>query len=125
VVDDSAAVRGAICQFIDKATPFKACCEAEDGIAAIEKAKERAPALVILDLSMPRMNGVETASVLRGILPGTKIVGFTTFDEEFRKSLLATSAFDMVLSKHEGLAKLAEVICALLPAPDPNNSERI
>jgi DNA-binding NarL/FixJ family response regulator len=122
VVDDSAAVRGAICNFIDRATPFKACCEAEDGVAAIEKAKERTPALVILDLSMPRMNGVEAASVLRGMLPGTKIVGFTTFGEEFRRSLLAGTAFDMILSKHEGLAKLAETINALLPAADPLNS---
>ena len=112
-------MRGAICNFIDRATPFKACCEAEDGVAAIEKAKEHAPALVILDLSMPRMNGVEAASVLRGMLPGTKIVGFTTFDEEFRRSLLAATSFDMILSKHEGLEKLAEAINTLLPAPDP------
>ena len=115
-------MRDAICHFIDRATPFKACCEAADGVAAVEKVKERAPALVILDLSMPGMNGVETASVLRSMLPGTKIVGFTTFDEEFRRSLLATTAFDMILSKHEGLAKLAEVVNALLPASDPNNS---
>ena len=108
-------MRDAICHFIDRATPFKACCEAGDGVAAVEKAKECAPALVILDLSMPRMNGVETASVLRDMLPGTKIVGFTGFDEEFRRSLLATTAFDMILSKHEGLAKLAEAISALLP----------
>ena len=65
---------------------------------------------------MPRMNGVEAASVLRGLLPGTKIVGFTSFDEEFRRSLLATTAFDMILSKHQGLAKLAEAINALLPS---------
>ena len=119
MVDDNAAVRDAICQFIDRATPFKACCEAGDGVAAIEKAKERAPSLVVLDLSMPGMNGVEVASVLRSILPGTKIIGFTTFDEEFRRYLLAdTPFFDMVLSKHEGLAKLAEAINALLPATD-------
>jgi DNA-binding NarL/FixJ family response regulator len=115
-------VRDAICHFIGRATPFKACCEAGDGVAAVAKATERAPALVILDLNMPRMNGVETASVLRGMLPGTKIVGFTTFDEEFRRSLLATTAFDMILCKHAGLAKLAEVISVLLPAPDPLNS---
>lgn len=115
-------MRDAICHFIDRATTFKACCEAGDGVAAVEKAKECAPALVILDLSMPRMNGVETASVLRGMLPGTKIVGFTTFDEDFRRSLLATAAFDIILSKHEGLAKLAEVVGALLSAPEPNNS---
>ncbi len=112
-------MRGAICNFIDRATPFKACCQAEDGVAAIEKAKERTPALVILDLSMPRMDGVEAASVLRGILPGTKIVGFTTFGQEFCRSLLAATAFDIILSKHEGLAKLGEAIKALLPAPDP------
>jgi len=34
-------VRDAICNFIDRATPFKACCEADDGVAAIEKAKTR------------------------------------------------------------------------------------
>ena len=109
-------MRSAICNFIDRATLYKACCEAGDGITAIESAKTRTPALVILDLSMPRMNGVEAASVLRAMLPSTKIVGFTTFDEEFRRSLLATTSFDVILSKHEGLAKLAEVIKALLPA---------
>ena len=116
-MDDSPAVRGAICHFIDKTTPYTACCEAGDGVAAIEKAKERAPALVVLDLSMPGMNGLEAASILRGMLPGTKIVGFTTFDEEFRRSILEeTSSFDVILSKHGGLAKLAEAINTLLPA---------
>jgi DNA-binding NarL/FixJ family response regulator len=112
-------VRSAICEFISRATPFKACCEAEDGVAAIEKAKERTPALVILDLNMPRMNGVEAASILRGILPGTKIVGFTTFGQAYCRDLLADTAFDMILSKHEGLAKLGEAINALLPATSP------
>ena len=77
---------------------------------------------MILDLNMPRMNGVEAASVLRGMLPGTKIVGFTTFGQEYCRSLLAATAFDMILSKLEGLAKLAEAINALLPAPAPHNS---
>jgi len=115
VVDDNVAVRDAICHFIGRATPFKACCEAGDGSAAIEKAKERAPALVVMDLSMPGMNGVEAASVLRGMLPGAKIIGFTTFGKEFRRSLLEANAFDMILSKHEGLAKLAEAINSMLP----------
>jgi DNA-binding NarL/FixJ family response regulator len=116
-------VRSVICNFIGRTTPFKACCEAEDGVAAIEKAKERTPALVILDLSMPRMNGVEAASALRGMLPGTKIIGFTTFAEEFCRSLLAATAFDMVLSKHAGLAKLGEAINALLPTPPELSTE--
>ena len=70
------------------------------------------------------MNGVEAASVLRGLLPGTRIVGFTSFDEELRMSLLATTVFDMILSKHEGLAKLAEAICELLPTSEAINIHR-
>ena len=111
-------MRGAICDFIERATPFKACCEAGNGTAAIEKAKERAPALVILDLSMPMLHGVETASALRGMVPSAKIIGLSMFAGEFRKSLLAASGFDMILSKHQGLAKLGEAISALLP-PSP------
>ena len=61
--------------------------------------------------------GVETASALRRMVPGTKIIGLAMFAGEFRRPLLAASGFDMILSKQEGLAKLAEAINALLPAP--------
>jgi DNA-binding NarL/FixJ family response regulator len=108
-------VRGAICDFIDRATHFKACCEAGNGVAAIKTASERSPALVILDLSMPMLYGIETASALREMVPGAKIIGLAMVAGEFRKSQLAAAGFDMILSKHEGLAKLAEAINALLP----------
>lgn len=117
-------MRGAVCDFINKATPYTACCEAGDGVAAIKKAKERAPALVVMDLSMPGMNGVDAASVLRGIVPSAKIVGFTTFDEEFRKDLLTLDTFDMVLSKRDGFAKLADAINGLLPAESGHPSRK-
>ena len=110
-------MRGAICNFIDRATPFKACCEADNGVAAIEKARERAPALVIVDLNMPMLHGVETASALRRIVPGTKIIGLAMLAGEFRRTLIAAAGFDMILSKHEGLSKLGEAINTLLPAP--------
>jgi DNA-binding NarL/FixJ family response regulator len=87
-------VRGAICDFIGRATPFKACCEAGNGDAAIEKAKERAPALVILDLGLPMLYGVEAASALRRMVPDTKIIGLAMFSGEFRRSLLAATAHD-------------------------------
>ncbi len=116
-MDDSVAVRGAICDFIDRATPFKACCEAGNGVAAIEKARERAPALVILDLNMPMLHGVETASALRSLVPGTKIIGLAMIAGEFRSSQIAASGFDLILSKDQGLAKLGEMINALLSPP--------
>src|SRR5712692_4441025 len=93
------------------------CCEAGHGDAAIKTAMERAPTLVILDLSMPMLYGVETASALRRMVPDAKIIGLAMFAGDFRRSLLAASGFDMLLSKHEGLAKLGEAINALLPPP--------
>ena len=70
--------------------------------------RERPPAATML-------YGVETASALRGMVPGAKIIGLSMFAGEFRRSLLAASGFDMILTKHQGLAKLAEAINALLP----------
>jgi DNA-binding NarL/FixJ family response regulator len=117
-------VRGAICNFIDRATPFKACCEAGNGDAAVEKAKERAPALVILDLNMPMLYGVETASALRRMVPSAKIIGLAMFAGDYRRTQLAAAGFDMIVSKNEGLAKLAEAIKALLPEALPQAGER-
>jgi CheY-like chemotaxis protein len=68
VVDDSEVLRKAI----EKAflsDGFKTCVEAENGQEAIEVAKECQPDLIILDLSMPVMNGLQAAPILRGMFP--------------------------------------------------------
>jgi CheY-like chemotaxis protein len=68
---------------------------------------------------MPNMNGVEAASILRCRLPHVKIVAFSALagDAAFREELLATKKFDAVLSKTDGLVRLAEMVQALLPDP--------
>ncbi len=79
MVGESAAVRGAIRQFIDRTTSFEACCESGHGSSAVDKAIERAPDLVILDLSTPTIDGVEIASALRRVIHGIKIIGLAKF----------------------------------------------
>ena len=106
-------MRDAICKFVRRA--YVSVCEADDGLAAIEKAKECPPDLVIMDLNLPRLNGVQAASELRRMLPGIKIVGFSTLSRESAEELLAETKFDAMLSKHDGLTKLGEAIDALLP----------
>ncbi len=68
LIDDGDAVRDVIRTFLEK-RGFQVCGEAADGIDAIEKAKTLKPDLIILDLAMPRMNGMEAASVLSRIMP--------------------------------------------------------
>ena len=114
-------MRGAICEFIDRTTPFQACCDAGQGTAAIDKAIERAPDLLILDLNSPTLDGVETASALRRTVPGIKTIGLVMFPAgQFSKTLITSAGFDVIVSKQEGLAKLAEAIKTLLPEALPH-----
>ena len=75
VVDDNAAARTAIRSLLDL-NSFQVCGEAKDGKEAIEKVLELKPDIVLLDINMPGMNGVRTASKIRKIYP-TKIVFLT------------------------------------------------
>jgi len=111
-------VRGAIRNFFETRTSYR-CREADDGLSGIQTAEENQCELVVLDLAMPNLNGVETASILRSRLPKVKIVGFSAQarDRDLRDKLLATKNFDAVLSKFDGLDKLAETVKALLPNP--------
>jgi DNA-binding NarL/FixJ family response regulator len=106
-------VRGAIRFFLEARTPYRVCGDVGYGAVAIEKAKRAGCDLILLSLSMPMLTGVETASVLRGILPQAKIVGFSTASAQ----MLARTDFDAVLSKQDGLEKLAATLRSLLPAP--------
>ena len=116
-MDDSAAVRGSIRDFLETKTPYRVCDEADDGLSAIQKAEDSRCDLVLLDLSMPNLSGAEAATILRRTLPDAKIVGFSvlTGDANLGDELVATGKFDAVLSKFDGLEKLAEAIKSFLP----------
>jgi len=78
-------VRGAIRNFFETRTAY-GCDEAGDGLSAIQIAEEHHCEMVVLDLSMPNLDGVETASILRSRLPLVKIVGFSALVREARTS---------------------------------------
>jgi len=117
VVDDNAGVSAAIRNYIEGTTPHRVCAEARNGVEAIEKATELHCDLIVLDLLMPLLNGVEAASIIRRMVPEAKIVGMTMFGDEFERAVLASRDFDAVLSKSDGLAKLAEAVTSLLDHP--------
>lgn len=109
---------GAIRNFFETKTNYQ-CVEANDGLSGIRTAEENHCELVLLDLNMPNLNGVETAAMLRRKLPQVKIVAFSALagDADLREQLLATKNFDAVLSKFDGLERLVDVVKTLLPEP--------
>jgi PAS domain S-box-containing protein len=74
LVDDHAVVRNGLRALFSDRPEWKICGEAEDGIDAIEKAKNLHPDVIVMDISMPRMDGLEATSVLRKELPAAKII---------------------------------------------------
>jgi DNA-binding NarL/FixJ family response regulator len=109
VVDDYPAVRSAIRVGLERYSGFFVCGEAVDGVEAIEKATKLKPDFVLLDLSMPRMNGMETAAALKRVMPNVLIVAFTMYAELLGKSLPSSVGIDAVIDKLAGIARVVEV----------------
>ena len=65
IVDDSSVVRRALCQLFTVEADFEVCGDADDGLDAIEKAKGFQPDLIVIDLSRPRMNGLDAVRALK------------------------------------------------------------
>jgi DNA-binding NarL/FixJ family response regulator len=116
IADDSEMVRAKIRQVIERETDFQICGEATDGVEAVAKANELTPDLILLDVKMPRLTGLEVAGILRHTLPRIRIMMVTMYAEELNKKLTSLFGIDAVFSKSEGVTKLIERVENLLAA---------
>src|SRR3984893_7142996 len=82
LVDDSDFERFTIRAAVEGLTNFRVCGEASNGAEAIKMAAELKPDLVIMDLAMPLMNGLDAATVLKNAMPGVPIVLLTLYADE-------------------------------------------
>jgi two-component system, chemotaxis family, chemotaxis protein CheY len=121
IVDDSSSIRSLLRFFIEHNTDWQVCGEAENGKVAVEKVAELKPQAVILDLSMPVMNGLEAAREIARLESTVQRVMFTMHvSDELRKDAEAVGIKD-VISKSgrlgdELLASLRNVCAKDLPA---------
>jgi DNA-binding NarL/FixJ family response regulator len=116
IADDSEMVRAKIRQALERETDFEICGEAIDGVEAVAKAKELTPDLILLDVKMPRLTGLEVAGILRHTQPRIRIMMVTMYAEELNRKLTSFFGVDAVFSKSEGITKLIERVENLLAA---------
>ena len=90
--------------------------EATNGRDALEKAHELQPDLVILDFSMPVMNGLETATMLKKTSPRLPIVMLTAFKDRFLEQQAFNAGVSWVLSKTEDVSTVVDFARILLSA---------
>jgi DNA-binding NarL/FixJ family response regulator len=82
IADDQAVFRRGLHVVLSTEADIEVVAEAEDGEEAVAKAEEMAPDVVLMDVRMPRVNGIEAARRIRRTLPSTKILMLTVSDEE-------------------------------------------
>lgn len=82
IADDHTMVRESLVGVLNASGVCRVVAEAADGITAVEKALEFRPDVAIVDISMPRLNGVEVVRRLRAELPSTRVLVLTMHDEE-------------------------------------------
>ena len=82
LVDDQPLFRKAIATLIDDQPDFSVIGEAENGLDGVEQARALQPDLVVMDVDMPVMNGVEAVRLIREQLPVTKVVMLTVSEDE-------------------------------------------
>jgi two-component system response regulator NreC len=80
IADDNDMVRRGVVRILASVTNSEVCGEARDGSEALRKARELLPDLILLDISMPGINGLEVARLLRQEVPETKILVISQHD---------------------------------------------
>jgi DNA-binding NarL/FixJ family response regulator len=106
IVDDHPAVRRALRAAFERQPGFTVCGEAEDGFDAISKAKKLAPDLIVLDLRMPVMDGLEAARELKRLFPRVPLMMLTCYHSSAAEKQALASGVTAVFSKPDGMQNL-------------------
>jgi DNA-binding NarL/FixJ family response regulator len=114
VVDDFEKWREYVCATIQEIPGLQIVGEAADGLEAIEKTKELRPDLILLDISLPRLNGIEVARRLSQICPESRIIFVTeTRSSDIREEGFRAGGSAFVI-KSESASELIAAINAVL-----------
>src|SRR6266705_3412856 len=110
----NALIRQALCELFKREADFEVCGEAENGREAIEKAQQLHPDLIVMDLSMPVMNGIEAASILKSLMPTVPLIIFSEYSDVFSEKEARSAGVSALVSKSEHASVLVGKARALL-----------
>jgi DNA-binding NarL/FixJ family response regulator len=106
VVDDNPAVRKLICQLFARESDFRVCAEAENGRDALLKAQELEPDLIITDLSMPHLNGLEEIRALKKLMFNMPVILYSAHIDSFVEKEAFAAGASAVVPKTDVVATL-------------------
>ena len=113
IADDHEIVRHGVRDLINSHEGWEVCGEAGDGQTAYDLAVATQPNIAVLDVALPRLNGLTLARILRQEMPGTGVLLFTMFDDQETVNGALSAGVRGYVLKGEGDAQLAAGIAAL------------
>ena len=100
LVDDHRVLRSGLRMLLDAEQDLRVVAEADDGQAAIELARERSPAVVVMDIAMPKLGGVEATRRILADSPDTKVIALSVHaGQRFDEDMLCAGANGYVLKE--------------------------
>lgn len=108
IADDNAFVRTALYEFFEGDPDFHVCAVAENGREAIEEALRRNPDLIVLDLAMPVMNGLDAARVLRKMMPTVPLIIYSATPDRFSEQIARSMGISEIVSKSDRVSVLMD-----------------
>jgi DNA-binding NarL/FixJ family response regulator len=116
VVDDFGPFREALCSLLLGYEPLTIIGEAADGDEAIELALRHVPHVIIMDVKMPRKNGIEATQRIKRVLPGVHVIGISTQNDTFLKAAMRAAGFSTFITK-DCAHTLPDVIATITGRP--------
>jgi DNA-binding NarL/FixJ family response regulator len=114
VVDDYAPFRRFVCSMLESRPDLQLIGEASDGLEAVEKAQALKPDLILLDINLPSLNGIEAARRISRLIPAAAILFVSQIcDEDVVQEALSNGAMGYVWKQKAGIDLLPAVESAL------------
>ena len=105
IADDNLFIREALCKFFEQ-DDFSVCGVAENGKEAVDKAQELHPDLILLDLSMPVMSGLEATRVLKRMMPEVPVIMYSAHADSSTEKSARSAGVCALVSKSENISIL-------------------
>ena len=124
LVDDHAMVRHGLRAVLDAHPDLFIIGEAADGREAVSMAKKRTPDVIVMDINMPRMDGIEATKRIKKDQPGMVIIAVSVNDTQDLRESMQRAGASAFVSKDEAGERLYETIMAIEPPPTPRHDTR-
>lgn len=137
LVDDHTYIRNGICYLIEGTTDIEVVATASNGIEAVAKARLYQPHVVVIDISMPFMDGIEATKQIKNSCPSTRVLALSIYDNQayiegalqagahgyVLKDAIATELLDAIRSLHEGKRYFSQKIVSVIYPSRKNDKD--